>query len=327
MSTIKDVAKSAGVSIATVSRVLNKKGAVSPEAEKAVNRAMRQLDYHPNRMARALVRGKNNTIGVVLPFFNNPFWSEIAQEIERNAKDQGYHVLFSISPGGEKELEHCISYLRASQVCGIIQTFSASQEVWSAIVKNVGVPFVALISDLKGVPSIVSDDTQGGILATRHLIAKGCKNIVHISGDLRLQNHADERTFAFVKECEKKGVAYKVYESCPDKLGVEDNRDLINRIFYENPQMDGIFSSNDIMATQCISYARSQGIRIPDDLRIVGYDDVSISSLIYPPLTTVRQNYAELSKAAVRAIVDMVNQKTLKPLEVIPVELIERKTT
>lgn len=327
MSTIKDVAKSAGVSIATVSRVLNKKGAVSPEAEKAVNRAMRQLDYHPNRMARALVRGKNNTIGVVLPFFNNPFWSEIAQEIERNAKDQGYHVLFSISPGGEKELEQCISYLRASQVCGIIQTFSASQEVWSAIVKNVGVPFVALISDLKGVPSIVSDDTQGGILATRHLIARGCKNLVHISGDLHLIKHADERTFAFVEECKKKNVAYRIYESQPTKLTQEDNAELINRIFYENPQMDGIFASNDIIATQCVSYALSQGFRIPEDIRIVGYDDISVSSQIYPPLTTIRQNYAMLARAAVRAVVDIVHGKEPKPLEIIPVELIERKTT
>ncbi|HJB91724.1 MAG TPA: LacI family transcriptional regulator [Candidatus Eisenbergiella merdigallinarum] len=327
MSTIKDVARCAGVSIATVSRVLNKKGAVSPEAENAVTLAMQKLDYHPNHMARALVKGRNNTIGVILPSFNNPFWSEIAQEIEKSAKEEGYHVLFSIAGEGEKGMDESISYLRASQVCGIIQTFSASQEVWSAILKHVGLPLVALISDVKEVPSVVSDDTQGGLLATRHLIAKGCKNLVHISGDLKLQKHADDRSFAFIEECRKRGVAYRVYESCPEKLGLEDNLDLINRIFYENPQMDGIFASNDIMATQCISYARSQGFRIPDDIRIVGYDDISISALIYPPLTTVRQNYAQLSKTAVRAIVDMVHEKTPKPLEVVPVELIERKTT
>lgn len=326
MSTIKDVARSAGVSTATVSRVLNKKGAVSPEAEKAVNRAMRQLDYYPNRMARALVKGKNNTIGVVIPSFNNPFWSEIAQEIEKSARKEGYHVLFAISTEGDEALEECISYLRASQVCGIIQTFSAGQG-GEVLLQNGGVPFVVLISDLEGLPSVVSDDAQGGLLATRHLIARGCKNLIHISGDLHLIKHADERTFAFVEECKKKNVAYRIYESQPTKLTQEDNAELINRIFYENPQMDGIFASNDIIATQCVSYALSQGFRIPEDIRIVGYDDISVSSQIYPPLTTIRQNYAMLARAAVCAVVDIVHGKEPKRLEIIPVELIERKTT
>ena len=91
--------------------------------------------------------------------------------------------------------------------------------------------------------------------------------------------------------------------------------------------MDGIFASNDIIATQCVSYALSQGFRIPEDIRIVGYDDISVSSQIYPPLTTIRQNYAMLARAAVRAVVDIVHGKEPKPLEIIPVELIERKTT
>lgn len=323
MSTIEDVAKYSGFSTATVSRVLNNKGPVSKKAVQAVQEAMQKLDYHPNNMARALVMGNSNTIGVILPSLNTSFWNEVAHEMERSAREIGYHILFSFAEEGKDEIQRCVSDLRASQVSGIIQAAGQREDVEKAA----NIPIVSLISNRNGIPAIVSDDNQGGKLATRHLIDKGCTYLVHISGDLSRSNHADERSFAFISECEHRGIPYRLYQGYPQQAPQEQCLALIEHIFAENPRMDGIFAGNDIMAARCVGYALSKGIRIPEQLRIVGYDDISISSLIYPPLTTIRQNYKMISATAVRTIVEMANKKEVPDSQSIPVELIERKTT
>lgn len=323
MSTIEDVAKYAGFSTATVSRVLNNKGPVSQRAVQAIHDAMEKLDYHPNNMARALVMGNSNTIGVILPSLNTSFWNEVAIEMEKSAREIGYHIVFSFAEATKAEIHRCVSDLRASQVSGIIQAAGLREDVEKAA----NIPIVSLISNRNGIPSIVSDDAEGGRLATRHLIERGCSYLVHISGDLSCSNHADERTFAFISECEHRGIPYRLYQGFPQHAPQEQCLGLIEHIFAENPRMDGIFAGNDIMAARCVGYALSRGIRIPDQLRVVGYDDITISSLIYPPLTTIRQNYKMISATAVRMIVEMANKKDPPPADPIPVELIVRGTT
>lgn len=279
MSTIEDVAKYSGFSTATVSRVLNNKGPVSEKAVLAIQEAMRQLDYHPNNMARALVMGHSNTIGVILPSHNTYFWNEVAVEMEKSAREIGYHIVFRFAEPDREEIDRCVSDLRASQVSGIIQAAGQREDV----VKAANIPILSLISNRDGIPAVVSDDDQGGRLATRHLIERGCTYLVHISGDLSCSNHADQRSFAFIRECEHQGIPYRLYQGYSQQAPEEQCLTLIQHIFAENPRLDGIFAGNDIMAARCVSYALSRGIRIPDQLRVVGYDDISISSLLYPP--------------------------------------------
>lgn len=322
MATIEDVAKYCGFSTATVSRVLNHKGPVSKKAAQAVHEAMQKLDYHPNNMARALVMGHSNTIGVILPSNNTSFWNVVAHEMEKSAREIGYHIVFSFAEDGQEEIRRCISDLRTSQVSGIIQAAGR----WDEVEPTANIPILSLTTNRKGMPSVVSDDNRGGQMATRHLIERGCTCLVHISGDLSRTRHGDARSFAFIKECERQGIPYRLYQG-----GALDSEEqqlaLIRRIFAENPQMDGIFASNDIMAARCVGYALSRGIRIPDQLRVVGYDDIIVSSLIYPPLTTVRQNYKMISATAVRIIVEMANKKDPPEADPIPVELVVRQTT
>lgn len=322
MATIEDVAKYCGFSTATVSRVLNNKGPVSKKAVQAVHDAMQNLDYHPNNMARALVMGHSNTIGVILPSDNTSFWNVVAHEMEKSAREIGYHIVFSFAEEGHEEIRRCIFDLRTSQVSGIIQAAGR----WDEVEPTANIPILSLITNRKGMPSVVSDDNYGGQMATRHLIERGCTCLVHISGDLSRSRHGDARSFAFIKECESRGIPYRMYQGSSLDCA-ETQLALIQRIFEENPHMDGIFASNDIIAARCVGYALSQGIRIPDQLRVVGYDDIIVSSLIYPPLTTVRQNYKMISATAVRTIVDMANKKTPQETNPIPVELIVRKTT
>lgn len=330
MSTIKDVAEYAGVSVATVSRVLNKKGPLSEKSIRKVNEALEALDYHPNLFARALVSGKNNnTIGVILPSFSDPFWSKIAQELEKSAKQLECNVIFSLALEDNSDRLRSVEYLRSRQVDGIILTSSMMKEhKLDELIKSVkGIPIVFLADRVKGLPSVVSDDAHGGLLATRHLIAKGCKNIVHISGDLSGYKHADARAYSFMEECKRRSVTYKIYENKNGMNSEVDVQNLVNKVFYENPNMDGLFLSNDILAMVCIRYALSQGMRIPDDIRIIGYDDINVSGLVYPPLTTIHQKCDVLAKKAVQCVLNQMNGNDIEESTIIPVELIERKTT
>lgn len=175
--------------------------------------------------------------------------------------------------------------------------------------------------------SVSSNDEQGGIFATRHLISRGCRKIIHISGEMLPERSSNARTHAFVKECERHGIAYKLYETSLVDQVENDYAGVIGNVFYENTDFDGIFASNDILASMCLSTALSLGYRVPQDIKIVGYDDIPISAMIYPPLTTIRQDYQKLSSLAVETVLNLINGVEVPKKQQIPVELIVRGTT
>lgn len=327
MATIKDVAKYAGVSVATVSRVLNKKEPLTEKTIKKVEDAIEALGYYPNMYARTLVGGKNNILGVILSSFNNPFFAELAQELEAAAKARGYNILFTAAGTDFNEKMAATEYLLSRQVDGIIFSTYVDPDKEAKIRERCKVPFVEMLHPLSDTYSVYSDDKQGGILAARHMYAKGCKKLVHISAQTTVYKYADERTYAFVRECANLGIDCRVYQNEYEVTNLAGIRELINRIFYENRDIDGMFLSNDILATQCLTYALSQGYRIPDDIRIMGYDGIYITSLVYPALTTVQQNFTKLAECAVDTAINLIEGKETPKEILIPVELIERKTT
>lgn len=327
MATIKDVAKYAGVSVATVSRVLNKKEPLTEKTIKKVEDAIEALGYYPNMYARTLVGGKNNILGVILSSFNNPFFAELAQELEAAAKAREYNILFTAAGTDFNEKMAATEYLLSRQVDGIIFSSYVDPDKEAKIRERCKVPFVEMLHPLSDTYSVYSDDKQGGILAARHMYAKGCKKLVHISAQTTVYKYADERTYAFVRECANLGIDCRVYQNEYEVTNLAGIRELINRIFYENRDVDGMFLSNDILATQCLAYALSQGCRIPDDIRIMGYDGIYITSLVYPALTTVQQNFTKLAECAVDMAINLIEGKETPKEILIPVELIERKTT
>ena len=233
MSTIKDVAKYAGVSTATVSRVLNKKGPLSEKTIQKVNEAVEKLAYHPNVLARSLASGKNNTIGVLVPSYDHPFWSELLQKMEEEAKRKGYNVLFTCFLGTLEEKQKALEYLISRQVNGIIVCAYPDSDFWKEAKKKFNLP-VAFMVNVSGCdPSVISDDKQGGLLAARHLIAKGCKKLVHISGNLSYYKEADDRTYAFVEEAKRRNVDCYVYQNTIDITKLEELQKLVNKVFYE----------------------------------------------------------------------------------------------
>ena len=324
MATIKDVASKAGVSITTVSRVMNDRGPLSEATKKAVHDAMEELGYFPNDVARALGKNSLNIMGLIVPTIKHPFFGELVHACEDETYRRGYKLMVVASDYNEEKEKRCMDILRRNMVDGI---FYASHFLSREFLEALRVPAVTLNNEFSGLPVIHSDDVQGGYMAARHLIGKGCKCMVHISGQQDLHLSADVRMTAFIKECERQGVACKVYSASEQMLWDMEYMPLINRIFMENPDMDGIFASSDIIAAQCIQMAGTLGYRIPEDIKIVGYDDICLSRLLYPPLTTVHQDIKGLAKTAMDTVEELIEGKQVPESQVVSVSFIERKTT
>lgn len=323
MPTIKDVAQKANLSIATVSRVINQRGAHSQKTVDKVKQAIEELNYSPNCIARSLVKGKNYTLGIMLPGVGRPYWAQIAAAVERAADQRGYSVMITTAPSDPEEYIRKHQKLIGSFPDGIISSsvfgtdsYLAQAEVPTVIIGNTNAPH-----------SIASNDEQGGLLATRHLIARGSRSLVHIGGELKSHSSGNARSFAFIKECERQGIPYRVFEAGVGRQTEIDCSGLISDVFSSDMHFDGIFASNDILAADCLSTALSLGYRVPQDIRIVGYDDVQLSRLLYPQLTTVRQNYAKLAELAVDSLIRLMDGEDIPQVQIVPVELIERKTT
>lgn len=324
MATIKDVASRAGVSITTVSRVMNDRGPLSEATKKAVHKAMDELGYLPNDVARALGKNSLNIIGLIVPTIRHPFFGELVHTCEDETYRRGYKLMVVASDYNEEKEKRSIDILRRNMVDGILYS---SHFLNKEFLEELRVPAVTLNNEFSALPAIRSDDVQGGYMAARHLIGKGCKKMIHISGQQDLHLTADLRMTAFTKECERQGVPCKVYSANEQMLWDMEYSSLINQIFIENPDMDGIFASSDIIAAQCIQMAGVLGYKIPEDIKIVGYDDICLSRLLYPPLTTVRQNVSGLVKTAMDTVCDLIAGKKVPESQLVPVTFIERKTT
>jgi len=323
MATLKDVAAVAGVTVTTVSRVLNNRGYISDKTRKRVYSAMEELDYQPNEVARSLIRKKSNLIGLIIPDVAHPFFSELTSHIEYFAYKAGYKILLCDSYQESDKEKDYITMLRSNQVDGIIMA-SHTLEVDEYL--NLNLPIVAVdrtFSDT--MPYITSDNYSGGVQATNLLIDKGCKKVAHISGPQILNTPANNRYNAFTDVVAQKGIENVVVET---ELGLhQDYEKIIHKLFKEHPDVDGIFASSDMIAIAVIKVASEIGKEIPRELKIVGFDDITFASMIVPALTTIKQSTEKMGDRIIQLITDQVDGKEVAVEHIIPIELKERKTT
>jgi len=323
MATIKDVAAVAGVTVTTVSRVLNNRGYISDKTRKKVYNAMAELDYQPNEVARSLIRKKSNLIGLIVPDVAHPFFSELTSHIEYFAYKAGYKILLCDSYQESDKEKDYITMLRSNQVDGIIMA-SHTLEVDEYL--NLNLPVVAVDRTFsETIPYITSDNYAGRVQATNLLIHKGCKKIAHISGPLMLNTPANNRYKAFTDVAEQKRIESVFIET---ELGLhQDYEKIIHNLFEDHPDVDGIFASSDMIAIAAVKVASEIGKRIPGDLKIVGFDDISFASMIVPPLTTIKQSTEMMGKMTIQLLVDQIDGREVEFENVLPIELKERKTT
>lgn len=325
MANIKDVAERSGVTVTTVSRVLNNRGYISEATRQKVYKAMEELNYQPNEIARALLKRKSNLIGLIIPNVSHPFFAELTNYIEYYAHKKGYKILLCNAYQDSKKEKDYIDMLKRNQVDGIVM---GSHTLETTEYLNLNLPIVAIDRFLSDdIPFIASDNYNGGKLATELLIKKDCRKIAHISGPLSLNTPANQRYKAFCDVANEKNIPYVVTETKLNSFDKEEYEKIIYKLFEENSDIDGIFASSDLIATCIIKVSNILGKSVPDDLKIVGYDDISIASLIVPPLTTIRQPIKEMAKLSINTIINKINGKKVSSKNIIPIELIERKTT
>lgn len=325
MPTIKDVAKRAGVSVTTVSRVLNNRGYISEATRKKVYKAMEELDYQPNEVARSLFRKKSDIIGLIVPTVAHPFFGELTSYLETYAYSRGYKVLICNSQLDASKEQEYIWMLRRNQVDGIIM---ASHTLDVEEYKKLNLPVVAFDRLISGrIPYVTSDNYQGGKLAVELLLKRGCKKIAHMCGSLNLDMLANQRHLAFMDVAEEKKIPYFTVETDINVFEVRKYEELLTDLLVQHPDIDGLFLNSDIMAIAAMKVCSKLGKRVPHDMKIIGYDDVSIASLVSPQITTIRQPIAQMSELSVKLIEDLVNDKAVSVENCLPVELIERGTT
>ncbi len=321
--TIKDIAERVGVSVTTISRVLNNRGYLSDKLKRKVFEAMEEMDYQPNELARSLSRKKSHVIGLIVPDISHPFFAQIAKHIEYYAYKQGYKLMLCNSLLNKKKEKEYIELLRASQVDGIIMgSHTMSVEDYRLI----RLPLVTLdrrISD--AVPYVSSDNYQGGMLATRLLLDKGCRKIAYLSGSLQLNLLAKRRHDAFIEQVRARGVEHVVRQTDLNGFKYKEYEGLVRELFREHPDIDGVFASSDLLALEVIKECRRLGRKVPEQVKVVGYDGIQLVGA--DDVTTIEQPIKEMGKLLIgRLVQQMAGEEA--PLEtILPVRLLERGTT
>ena len=321
MPTIKDVAAEAGVTVTTVSRVLNNKGYISQRTRQKVAEAMKTLDYVPNEMARSLLRQRSYFIGLIVPMVSHPFFGELAMHIEQYAYETGYKILLCNSNHDSGKERHYIDMLKRHKVDGIIMG-SHTLDVKEYL--NLSMPIVTIdrkIDDL--IPSVSSDNRQGGRLATKRLISQGCRNIAMVTGIQRLDLLAYQRCTSFNSEAKAKGIRHKIVQTNFNVFDYHRYDEIVNNLFSENPGLDGVFTS-DINAAYIIQACHRMGKRVPEDVKVVGYDDTQVATLLVPRLTTIRQPKEDMARIALDTVIKQITGQEYSLETILPVELIVR---
>lgn len=325
MSTLKDVAEKSGVTVTTVSRMLNGRGYISEKTRVKINDAMRELNYKPNEIARALSKKHSNFIGLIVPSASNMYFSKIIGCVEHLVTGSGYKLLLCVSNDEEKKELEYFSMLSASKVAGIILA-SHTQDINPGAA--VDAPIISLDRTLSPhIPSVCSDNYRGGVLAAEHLIAKGCKKLAHISGSSYLNMEANKRFFGFKEVCEKRGVPYVAVDATEEQFLSMRYENVISSLLDSHPDLDGIFTSNDIIAAQVIKICSKRGIRIPEQIKVVGYDDIELCKFCTPSITTIHQPVRDICQCAVECIVMGSDKKAIPTNVTFPVTLVEREST
>lgn len=325
MTTQKDVAEKAGVTVTTVSRVINNRGYIAEKTRKKVYQVMDELNYRPNAVARSLSKKKSKIIGVILPTVNHPFFSKLLLYIEEYAYQHDYKIMLCNSKLDSAKEKDYINMLRAQQVDGI---FLASHTLDIASEMKVDLPILTFDRKIESLPYISADNYQGGKIAAEHLIEKGCSNLAYIGGSLELDLLSNQR-YQALKELVSKRAELKLRDfQCElNSFDRQEYQKLAAEIFSEYREVDGIFASSDLIAAVVIKEAQKNGFKIPEDLKVIGYDDLEIAKLYSPEITTIRQPVEEIARNVMELLLDSIAGKKIAAENILDVELIRREST
>lgn len=324
MISIRQVAKLADVSPATVSRVINGTANVNKEKYERVLKVMDETGFKPNEVARSLFKKSAKLIGIIVPNIQNPFFNEMARVIEREAYNSNYKIMLCNSDNDLEKEKNYMELLSRMNADGII--LFSNQQGKQVNTGTSHIPIIVLDREIElanQITSITADNYKGGRLAMEHLIACGCKNIVCMKG-IQTISSARNRFEGYLSVCKEHGIAPR-YIDCRYSYheGLEKTKELLE--IY--PDVDGIIACNDMVAISAYKVLTKAGYHVPKDIQLVGFDNIDLSRLMTPELTTVAQPITRMGEFTVKVLLDHIEEKEIKKNYVFDVELLERETT
>ncbi|MDR3577442.1 MAG: LacI family DNA-binding transcriptional regulator [Anaerolineaceae bacterium] len=311
-ATIAQVASEAGVSTVTVSRVINNRPDVAPDTRRRVEQVISRLGYHPNAIARSLISQHSHTLGVVASRLDYYGPSRILVGVEQKSSELGYALLLCMQHKPEsEEVEPILNHLLSQQVEGVIWAVPeiGDNRVWiSERAAHLRVPIIFLSMDPRSnLPVVAGDNYLGGQLATRHLLEQGCRKIGAISGPMN-EWEACQRYLGWRDTLNQAGMTIESCQIFEGDWSAASGEKGARHLLANCAGLDAIFAMNDQMALGLLSAVNEAGLSVPQDLAVVGYDDMPESAFLLPPLTTIRQHLRDVGRTAVSLLQSRISE-------------------
>lgn len=325
--TIREVARRAGVSHQTVSRVLNGSPSVSPETRQRVEAAIAELGYRPNAIARSMARGETRTLACIAPNLTDYTFASIVEGAEQRAREHGYFLVAAAAADPDAFAALVDKLAGQRRVDGLLVINPYMDERYTLIPKKFPLVFVGARTREQPISSVSLDDYQLARAATRHLIEIGCRRLATVTGPLR-EDCTNDRLDGFRDELQAAGLPFDPALVQAGDWSASSGRDALQRLAAANRLPDGIFAQNDRMALGVLRAARELGIAVPEQLAVIGVDDMPLASYFDPPLSTMRQDMPAIGRAAADLLLTHIRNPKTSPQHIfIPAELITREST
>lgn len=323
MATIRDVAKQAGVSVATVSRVLNSNGYVNEDTRVKVTEAIKKLNYLPNDVARSLFKRRSKMIGLILPDITNPFFPELARAVEDVANETEYTFVLCNSDNQMEKEQQYLTALKQKYIDGFIVV---SSTLTTEQVHELNVPVVALDRIISPhMPSVSVQNYEGAQEAVQYLMKNGCQKVAHISGPDYVDNaHARKQGYLDMVRDKEWYVDGLVVDG---KYELDPAKEAATQLLEKHPDVDGIFVGNDLMAVGVLKAAEALGIKVPENLSIIGFDGIALGETTTPALTTMAQPIYDVGSKAAELLINYIEGiPSVHSNHSFGVQIIERET-
>ncbi|MBV1713959.1 MAG: LacI family transcriptional regulator [Desulfomicrobium sp.] len=330
MATIRDVAKIAGVSVASVSRFINAPKTVRLSTRDKIQAAMDQCAYRFNYAAKILSTQRTKTIGLVIPTITNTVFADSTRGVQDEATRRDYQVLLvnaDYNPAVEGKL---IRHLLERQVDALVMTVSNPLKTIAEEFSSINVPSVFLYSTLDGatVSSVGIDNERGGYDATKHLADLGHERIAMLAGSFASSDRSRHRHEGYLRCLKQRGLENDPLMVVETPFGLERCKEAVSRLMGLSRPPTAIFVSNDLLAIGAMGELRSFGLSVPGDVSVVGFDDVTYASYVTPKLTTIRQHVYEMGSLAAKMVLDALEKGDTGPSHlVLEHELVVREST
>ena len=321
-----DVAKKIGVSQSAVSRVFTPGASVSNEMEGRVLKAANELGYRPNMLARSLNTGKSRIIGLVVSYLDNQFYPNVLESLSSKLQESGYHILIFIASNGTKNLDQVLNEILDYQVDGIIMASVELSSVISKKIDSAGIPVILLNRSLDNMrfSSVTSNNYNGGKQIANFLIKGGHRKISHIAGNEKASTQRDRET-GFIDGLKETGV--DLFSREVGNFVLDEASSATRKMFSSKNSPDAVFVANDHMAFAVMDVLRIElGLKIPEDVSVVGYDDVKISSWPSYDLTTVRQPINNMVDRTISLLISQLEGNNTEKQIKVDAELIVRSS-